>query len=83
MGRYRHGRGQRPDVRAFHPLDPIRGAVFASQTAYLITIAGVLWGMLLLHEHHSLWIWAAMLAMCAGVALVTRRRPRPAGEALG
>ncbi len=59
------------------------GPVFASQTAYLITIAGVLWGMLLLHEHHSLWIWAAMLAMCAGVALVTRRHPRPAGEALG
>jgi len=48
-----------------------------------MTIAGVLWGMLLLHEHHSLWIWAAMLAMCAGVALVTRRRPRAAGEALG
>jgi drug/metabolite transporter (DMT)-like permease len=37
-----------------------------------MTIAGVLWGMLLLHERHSLWIWAAMLAMCAGVALVTR-----------
>ena len=52
------------------------GPVFASQTAYLITIAGVLWGMLLLHEHHSLWIWAAMLAMCAGVALVTRRHRR-------
>jgi drug/metabolite transporter (DMT)-like permease len=60
------------------------GPVFTSQTAYLITIAGVLWGMLLLHEHHSLWIWAAMLAMCAGVALVTRRpRQRPAGEVLG
>jgi drug/metabolite transporter (DMT)-like permease len=48
------------------------GPVFASQTAYVMTIAGVLWGMLLLHERHSLWIWAAMLAMCAGVALVTR-----------
>jgi drug/metabolite transporter (DMT)-like permease len=60
------------------------GPVFASQTAYLITIAGVLWGMLLLHEHHSLWIWVAMLAMCAGVALVTRhpRRGR-AHEAAG
>lgn len=60
------------------------GPVFASQTAYLITIAGVLWGMLLFHEHHSLWIWAAMLAMCAGVALVTRRpRERRTREALG
>ena len=60
------------------------GPVFASQTAYLIPIAGVLWGMLLFHEHHSLWIWAAMLAMCAGVALVTRRRrERRPREALG
>jgi drug/metabolite transporter (DMT)-like permease len=60
------------------------GPVFASQTAYLITIAGVVWGMVLLHEHHSLWIWAAMLAMCAGVALVTRRpRAWRAGKALG
>ena len=59
------------------------GPVFASQTAYLITIAGVLWGMLLLHEHHSAWIWAAMLAMCAGVALVTRPRLRRASGALG
>jgi drug/metabolite transporter (DMT)-like permease len=53
------------------------GPVFTSQTAYLITIAGVLWGMLLLHERHSPWIWTAMLVMCAGVALVTRR-PRAA-----
>jgi drug/metabolite transporter (DMT)-like permease len=49
-----------------------RGPVFTSQTAYLITIAGVLWGIALFHERHSLWIWAAMLLMCLGVALVSR-----------
>jgi len=50
-----------------------RGPVFTSQTAYLITIAGVLWGIVLLHERHSLWIWTAMLLMCLGVALVSRQ----------
>jgi drug/metabolite transporter (DMT)-like permease len=55
------------------------GPVFTSQSAYLITVAGVLWGMLLFHERHSAWIWGAMLVMCAGVALVTRQ-PR---EAIG
>jgi drug/metabolite transporter (DMT)-like permease len=49
-----------------------RGPVFTSQTAYLITIAGVLWGIALFHERHSMWIWAAMLLMCLGVALVSR-----------
>jgi drug/metabolite transporter (DMT)-like permease len=49
-----------------------RGPVFTSQTAYLITVAGVLWGIALFHERHSLWIWAAMLLMCLGVALVSR-----------
>jgi drug/metabolite transporter (DMT)-like permease len=55
------------------------GPVFTSQTAYLITIAGVLWGMLLFNEHHSSWIWAAMLMMCAGVALVTRSQSEAVG----
>ncbi|MEA2779325.1 MAG: hypothetical protein QOK29_869 [Rhodospirillaceae bacterium] len=49
------------------------GPVVTSQTAYLITIAGVLWGIALFHERHSLWIWTAMLLMCLGVALVSRR----------
>jgi drug/metabolite transporter (DMT)-like permease len=49
-----------------------RGPVFTSQTAYLVTIAGVLWGIALFHERHSLWIWAAMLLLCLGVALVSR-----------
>ncbi len=41
------------------------GPVFASQTAYIVTIAGVLWGMVIFGERHSLWIWAA-LAVIAG-----------------
>lgn len=49
------------------------GPVFASQTAYVITLAGVFWGMALLGERHSLYVWAALALMLAGLALV---RPR-------
>lgn len=49
------------------------GPIFASQTAYLITIAGVLWGMAIFGERHSPWIWAALAVMLIGLSLV---RPR-------
>ena len=50
------------------------GAVFASQTAYLITLAGVLWGMVLFEERHSPYIWAALGLMLLGLVLVRPRR---------
>jgi drug/metabolite transporter (DMT)-like permease len=50
------------------------GPVFASQTAYLVTLAGVLWGMAIFGEEHSLWIWFALIVMLAGLALVSPRR---------
>ena len=50
------------------------GPVFASQVAYLITLAGVLWGMALFGERHSPWIWAAMLLIFLGLSLVRPRR---------
>jgi len=54
------------------------GAVFASQTAYLVTGFGVLWSMLLLGERYSPWVWAALCLMLSGVALVRpAARPSP------
>ncbi len=53
------------------------GPVFASQTAYVITLSGVFWGMALLGERHSLYVWAALALMLLGLALV---RPRQAGR---
>jgi drug/metabolite transporter (DMT)-like permease len=53
------------------------GPVAVSQVAYVVTVTGVLWGMLLFGESHSDWFWAAMAVIFAGVALVTlpaRRR---------
>lgn len=47
------------------------GAVFASQTGYLVTLAGVFWGMLIFSESHSLWVWFALASIIIGLALVT------------
>ena len=49
------------------------GAVFSSQLSFLISLSGVMWGMLLLGERHSLWVWGALVLIFTGVWLVTRR----------
>jgi drug/metabolite transporter (DMT)-like permease len=49
------------------------GPVFASQMAYVVTLSGIVWGIVIFGEQHSFWIWAALAAMLAGLALVTPR----------
>ncbi len=49
------------------------GAVFASQTSYIVTGTGVIWSMLFLGERFSPWVWAALAVMMLGLTLV---RPR-------
>jgi len=49
------------------------GSVFASQSTYIVTASGVFWAMLLLGERFSPMIWAALVVMLAGVALVSPR----------
>lgn len=51
------------------------GPVFASQSAYIITLSGVMWGMVLFGERHSVYIWAALFLTLAGCALVRPRDP--------
>ena len=53
------------------------GPVFASQTGYLVTLAGVFWGMLIFDETHSIWIWLSLASMIIGLALVTPRGAQP------
>jgi len=55
------------------------GPVFASQSAYLITLAGVMWGMVIFGERHSLYIWGALVLTLIGCALVRPRKPKPMG----
>jgi drug/metabolite transporter (DMT)-like permease len=50
------------------------GPVFASQTAYVVTLSGVFWGILIFGEEHSLWIWASLTVMLIALALVTPRK---------
>ena len=47
------------------------GPVFASQCAYIVTISGVLWGILIFSEVHTIWLWLSVVVMMAGLALVT------------
>jgi CheY-like chemotaxis protein len=54
---------------AFH-LIATAGAVFYSQSAYAMTIAGVVWGMLLLNEELSLIAWVAFAVIAIGMYLV-------------
>ncbi len=46
------------------------GPVFASQVAYVVTGVGVILGMVAYDERHSLWVWAALALIFAGLALV-------------
>lgn len=46
------------------------GPVFASQVAYVVTGVGVLLGMAIYGERHSLWVWGALAMIFAGLALV-------------
>ncbi|MXQ06508.1 EamA family transporter [Alphaproteobacteria bacterium GH1-50] len=50
------------------------GPVFAVQVSYLVTGFGVFWALLILGERYSLWVWAAMAVILAGVLLVQPRQ---------
>ncbi len=56
------------------------GPVFASQTAYTVTVFGVIWGMVIFGERHSVWIWLSLFVMLIGLALVMPRRHKRAAE---
>ena len=51
------------------------GAVFASQSSYIVTATGMVMAMLLLGERFSPWVFAAAAVMICGIALV---RPKAA-----
>ena len=59
----------------FYYLIVLAGPVYASQTAYLITLSGVLWGILIFDETHSAWIWASLAVMMVALSLVKPQEP--------
>lgn len=50
------------------------GPVFTSQAAYVVTLAGVFWGIVIFGEEHSSWIWSALLLLMIGITLVRPRK---------
>jgi drug/metabolite transporter (DMT)-like permease len=54
----------------FVHLVTITGPVFASQMAYIVTISGVFWGIVIFGEEHSVWIWTSLVIMLVGLVLV-------------
>lgn len=49
------------------------GAVFGALSTYAVTGMGVIWAMLLLGERYSVWVWAALALLVAGLSLVQPR----------
>ena len=49
------------------------GGVFAAQVSYFVTVAGVVWSMVILDEVHSKFIWMSLICMILGMALVKPR----------
>ena len=49
------------------------GAVFATQTSYIVTASGLCWSMLLLGERFSPMVWLALAVMLVGLMLVQPR----------
>jgi len=47
------------------------GPVFASQCAYVVTLSGVFWGIIVFSEQHTIWIWMSVIVMLLGLVLVT------------
>ena len=52
------------------------GPVFASQIGYIITGSGIVLGIIVYGERHSVWIWLALMLMFVGLALVKPKQQR-------
>lgn len=50
------------------------GPVFASQVGFMVTVTGVLWGIVIFQDEYSGTVWLALVIMMAGLALVTPRK---------
>jgi len=56
------------------------GAVFATQVAYLITISGVAWGIIIFDEQHSVWVWLSLACILTGLTLIRPRKHKQTTE---
>ena len=59
---------------AFVACIAVAGPLFASQVGYVVTLAGVFWGIAIFGETHSIWVWASLVTMLLGLMLVSPRK---------
>ncbi len=52
------------------------GAVYFSQVGYIVTVTGIVWGMIFFGEQHSPWVYAGTALILGGFALVNAGRNR-------
>ena len=50
------------------------GPLFASQVGYIVTLAGVFWGIIIFNESHSIWVWVSLVTMLIGLMLVSPKK---------
>lgn len=50
------------------------GPVFAAQVGYIVTGTGVILGMIVYGERHSVWVWGALALIVVGLSLVKPRQ---------
>jgi drug/metabolite transporter (DMT)-like permease len=53
------------------------GPVFGSQTANVVTLSGVIWGIIIFGDSHSFWIWLSLATMMTGLVLVMPHEKNP------
>ena len=52
------------------------GPTYASQLTYVVTLTGMVVGIFVFDETHSVWVWAATALVLGGVGLVNMRTLR-------
>jgi len=65
---------------AIFELIRIAGPTYLSQASFLGTAFGVVFGMTIFHETHSLLAWGAMALIVTGVAMVNARQRQATGK---
>ena len=55
------------------------GSVFSSQVGYLVTFFGVVWGIVILGESHSVFVWISLAMIMMGIFLV---QPKQTSESI-
>jgi drug/metabolite transporter (DMT)-like permease len=61
----------------FYTVVSLAGAVYLAQVGYIVVLSGVGWGALFFGERPSVWLWAAVVLVFSGVALVNFSRAKP------